>query len=419
MDYFYVWLRRSTHGLAPEVDAAFAEPLAPKWDAEAADGELIDDASRFDGDASASKQAYEDGMAAAFQACHTTLADDGRFVVVFAHKDADAWETLVSAIVRAGFTVTASWPIQTEMGGRARAQSSAALSSSIWLVCKKRPPAAKPGWDTTVLAGMRENIHQQLRDFWDAGIRGADFVWAATGPALEAYSAHPYVRKTGQPGETLGVREFLDEARKIVLEYAVAGVFQDTVGAAAGDEAARLDPVTAYYLLHRSDYGFAEVPVGASILYAVSCGLSDTDLVDRYDLLRSGKGLSLADELDDDGGGLGSAAEVRLKTWKERRRDALGEEVPGGRPVPLVDKLHRLLRLYDGGDLGLVDEFVRQHGLADQPIFERLVTALSQLAARQNQTREQSLLDAVGTHLKARAGAAPSPAAPDAPTLFA
>ena len=44
MDFFYVWLRRTLHGLSPEIDAAFSEPLAPKWNHETEDGELIDDA---------------------------------------------------------------------------------------------------------------------------------------------------------------------------------------------------------------------------------------------------------------------------------------------------------------------------------------------------------------------------------------
>ena len=74
MDFFYVWLRRSTHGLSPEIDTAFQEPLGPKWNHDTGDGELIDDASRFDGDRARSKQNYEDGMARAFQACHCGAA---------------------------------------------------------------------------------------------------------------------------------------------------------------------------------------------------------------------------------------------------------------------------------------------------------------------------------------------------------
>ena len=97
MDFFHVWLRRTLHGLSPEIDEAFAEPLGPKWNAEAQDGELIDDAARFAGDRKASKQNYEDGMARAFKRFWEALRDDGRLVIVFANKQPDAWETLVSA----------------------------------------------------------------------------------------------------------------------------------------------------------------------------------------------------------------------------------------------------------------------------------------------------------------------------------
>jgi len=101
MDFFYVWLRRTLYGLSAEFDKAFQEPLAPKWNHKQNDGELIDDASRFEGDKSKSKANYEDGMYRVFQNCHKALKPEGRLVIVFAHKHPDAWETLVSAIIRA------------------------------------------------------------------------------------------------------------------------------------------------------------------------------------------------------------------------------------------------------------------------------------------------------------------------------
>lgn len=418
MDFFYVWLRRTTHGLSSEIDRVFAEPLALKWDHEAQDGELIDDSSRFEGDSDASKQAYEDGMAHAFRACYDTLKDDGRLVMVFAHKKADAWETLVSALIRAGFTVTASWPIETERNARTRGIGSAALSASIWLVCRKRPATAQPGWDTKVMQAMRAKITDQLRTFWDAGIRGPDFLWAATGPALEAYSAHPYVRKTNSPGEVLTVREFLDTARRIVLDFAVAGVLD-----ASSTDTAGLDNPTAYYLLHRRDYGFEDVPVGASILYAVSCNLSDSALADTYDLLRSGKGRSLAEELDEEDGeepDTATGSTVRLKTWKQRTRKGLGLEVPGSRPVPMIDQVHRLLHLYRAGDVGRVDEYVRLQGLGQNTLFARLVQALIHLAEDEGSAEEKRLLEAIAQHLSGREPSTPLPSPPVAEpsTLF-
>ncbi|MGH8144125.1 MAG: DUF1156 domain-containing protein, partial [Steroidobacteraceae bacterium] len=99
-------------------------------------------------------------MARAFRACHDALKPEGRLVVVFANKQPDAWEALAAALIRAGFVVDGSWPIHTERQVRTRSLGSAALASSVWLVCKKRPPA-RPGWDTAVLAEMRARIHTQ------------------------------------------------------------------------------------------------------------------------------------------------------------------------------------------------------------------------------------------------------------------
>src|SRR2546430_107905 len=105
-------------------------------------------------------------MYRAFWACYKALNPEGRLVIVFAHKHPEAWETLVSAIIKAVFVVDGSWPIQTERAARTNALSTASLSSSVWLVCKKRPETARPGWDNRVLEDMRENIAMCLRDFW-------------------------------------------------------------------------------------------------------------------------------------------------------------------------------------------------------------------------------------------------------------
>ena len=228
MDFFYVWLRRVLYGLSPEIDKVFSDPLTPKWDHKNNDGELIDDPSRHGWDLAKSRAVYEDGMFCAFQACYKSLNFDGRLVLVFAHKHPDAWETLGSALIRAGFVVDGSWPIQTERGNRTCALSSAALASSS-AVCKKRPDA-RPGWDNLVLEEMQKNIIQCLRNFWDAGIRGPDFVWAATGPALEAYGKHPVVRKANEQGKTLSVTEFLRHVRRMVADFVVGRVLSQNGG---------------------------------------------------------------------------------------------------------------------------------------------------------------------------------------------
>ena len=380
MDFFHVWLRRVLHGLSEEADAAFAEALGPKWDPEAGDGELIDDASRFGGDREASKRNYEDGMARSFARFRDALRDDGRLVIVFANKSPDAWETLVSALIRAGFAVDGSWPIQTEMQTRQRSLASAALASSIWLVCRKRAAAARPGWDARVLAEMQENIGGRLREFWDAGIRGPDFVWAATGPALEAFSRHPAVRKADAPGAHLTVAEFLGEARRMVVGFVVSRLLRRD-GGATGE----LDDPTAYYLLHRNDFGLEAAPAGACILYALSCNLADSELAGRLDLLAAGGG------------------EARLKPWHRRAGRDLGEPGADGAAAPLIDRVHRTMRLWKGGEQSRVDSWLEARGLWRHELFARVVQALIELAEAGSE--ERAMLESIQNHLRTRGGA--------------
>lgn len=131
---------------------------------------------------------------------------------------------------------------------------------------------------------MRANIATRLREFWDAGIRGPDFVWTATGPALEAYSKPPVVKKANDPGKTMEVGEF-SHVRRMVVDFVVGHVLtgdRDGADLAAAD---RMDAPTAYYLLHRHDFGLEEAPSGACILYATACGLSDRELEATWDIL--------------------------------------------------------------------------------------------------------------------------------------
>ena len=400
MDFFYVWLRRAIQGISEEVDKVFAASLGPKWNHDSNDGELIDDASRFGGKRELSKKNYEDGMERSFRACHDALNPDGRMVVVFANKQPDAWETLVGALIRAGFVVNGSWPIQTERSNRNRAIASAALSSSVWLVCRKRDPV-RPGWDNVVLEEMRQNVTQKLRDFWDAGIRGPDFVWAATGPGLEAFSKYPAVRKANSPSanEFMTVSEFLREVRRMVVDFVVGRVLsQDGEEAVTG-----LDDATTYYLLHRNDFGLDDAPVGACILYALSCNLSDSALMNQYDLLvpaGRGSNTAAADDLeseDIDDEDSGSGTNVKLKPWHRRDRQSLGEDSAGGRPAPMIDQVHRVMHLWRAGDQTRVDHYLDRRGLQRSRLFNQLLQALIELAP--SGSNERATLESISNHL--------------------
>jgi hypothetical protein len=181
-----------------------------------------------------------------------------------------------------------------------------------------------------------------------------------------------------------------------------------------------LDAVTTYYLLHRHDFGVEPAPVGPCILYAVSCGLRDSDLSGRYDLLArgggSGSGASAAAEEDDEAEDAedgdedeaekngSSGATVKLKAWNARKRVGMAAD-GDGRPVPLIDRTHRLMQLWRAGDVAAADDYLDTHGLRRSPLFHHLLQSLIELSSVGSE--ERSLLESISNHVNARAAAEP------------
>jgi putative DNA methylase len=200
----------------------------------------------------------------------------------------------------------------------------------------------------------------------------------------------------------MSVSEFLRAVRRLVVDFVVGRVLTHNGDATA---VSGLDDLTTYYLLHRHDFGIDDAPVGACILYAVSCGLSDSALVDRHDLLLRTGGKAAADEEDqsdeeadaDEGGGSGS--KVKLKPWSQRKRKTMGYDAED-RPAPLIDQVHRLLHLWKAGEVVKVDEYLNDRGLRRNALFHQLLQALIELSERGGE--ERSLLESVSNHVSAR-----------------
>ncbi len=209
----------------------------------------------------------------------------------------------------------------------------------------------------------------------------------------------------------MGVGEFLNHVRRMVVDYVVGQVLTGEQGSdlAAAD---RLDEVTAYYLLHRHDFGMDEAPVGACILYATACSLSDAELDRTWNILsRTGSDAAASDddttEDSEDGDGDAEPSEdsgsgkVKLKHWNHRRGKSMGYEAPGGRDVPLIDRIHRVMHLWKDGDLQKVDEYLDQHALRRNELFKRVVQSLIELSSNS----ERSLLESISNHIGAKGAA--------------
>jgi putative DNA methylase len=232
-DFFFVWLKRALPGhplLRDPLDPG--NPLTPKT-AEIVQNEAV----RVNGQVK-DRAFFEDGMARAFREGRRVLQDDGIGAVVFAHKTTEGWEALLSGLIRAGWTVTGSWPITTELGSRLRARESAALAASVHLVLRPRPKEAGVGdWDE-VLRELPGRVGDWMQRLQAEGIRGADLVFACIGPALEIFSR--YSRVETAEGREVTLAEFLEKVWEVVGRAALRQVLGAADGAGALEEDARL-----------------------------------------------------------------------------------------------------------------------------------------------------------------------------------
>ncbi len=146
--------------------------------------------------------------------------------------------------------------------------------------------------------------------------------------------------------------------------------------------------LATYYILHRYDFGLGEAPIGACILYAMSCSLTDRELTGRFDLLtRIGVGVAAEEDADDsEEEGASSRTKVKLKAWSQRHRKSLGPEADG-RPAPLIDQIHRLMRFWKAGDAVKVDECLDARALRRNSLLARLLKALIELSSADGEER--------------------------------
>ena len=161
-------------------------------------------------------------MATAFAEGRRTLRGDGIGAVVFAHKTTEGWEALLSGMIRGGWTITGSWPIATEMGTRLRARDSAALATSIHLICRPRPEGADVGDWAEVLRELPPRVSDWMERLQGEGVRGADLVFACIGPALEIFSRHAKVETAD--GREVALAEYLEKVWEVVGRSALAQV---------------------------------------------------------------------------------------------------------------------------------------------------------------------------------------------------
>lgn len=265
-DFFYVWLKRSVGHLFPEF---FTDELTNK------DDEAVANPARFAALGSKKKalaeQDYERKMAAAFREMHRVLHPDGVLTVMFTHKQVEAWDTLASALIGAGFTIQASWPVHTEFEHSTHQAKKNAAASTIMLVCRKREgEAGEPVWWEDLQAVVRRTAREKASEYVQLGIRGADLYISTFGPTLSVISQQwPVLTsevdpKTGQP-KPLRPEIALDLAREEVVRLRKQGLL-------AGREV-QFDPITDWYIMAWDAYAAEQFPYDEGRKLAIALGV--------------------------------------------------------------------------------------------------------------------------------------------------
>lgn len=213
-DFFYVWMRRSLSGLYPEL---FGTLLTPK------NQELIATPFRHGGSREAARTFFEAGLSEAFVNMQQQQTPEFPMSVFYAFKQQESedideesdddrktastgWETMLEALVRAGFSVTATWPMRTELTGNLKKKMSA-LASSIVLACRPRPKDAEVASRRDFLAALKRELPDALRAMQEGNIAPVDLAQAAIGPGMGVFSRYARVLETD--GSQMGVRTAL------------------------------------------------------------------------------------------------------------------------------------------------------------------------------------------------------------------
>jgi adenine-specific DNA methylase len=365
-DFFYVWLKRTAGYVEP---ALFRRLLTDK------DQEAVANVARFKGQKGAKVLAgrdYQERMAAIFTECRRVLKTDGILTLMFTHKATGAWDALTTGLMKAGFTITASWPINTEAEGSLHIKDKSAANSTIFLACRPRhqqsATAEKLYWED-VEPLVAKAVRERVQKFQDAGITGVDLYLASFGPALEKFSEFwPLERGTPRP------QVELEKKRKKQAElfpeevdpYAVTP--EDALTAARREvkswrleqlthRKARtdMDPVTAWFVLAWDAFEAPVFPYDEALRLARAVGVDlDKEIVGR---LATKKGSDI----------------VLLDSQQRAAKMFLG---PADGSRAMLDVLHHAAHAARARSLEAARELLEKGGWLTEPTFHVALQAV-------------------------------------------
>ena len=273
-DFFYVWLRRSLKSVFPDLFATLAVPKAE---------ELVATPYRH-GSKEQAEAFFLGGMT---QAMHR-LAEQSHpafpVSIYYAFKQSETessegtastgWETFLDAVLRAGFGVSGTWPMRTELSNRMIGMGTNALASSIVLVCHPRPADATTVSRREFLSELKHTLPLALAELQQGNIAPVDLAQASIGPGMAVFTKHKAVLEAD--GSPMAVRAALIHINKAIDDY-----FSE----AEGD----MDADTRFCIGWFQQYEFAEGPFGEADVLARAKGTA-VDGVRDAGVIHAGKG---------------------------------------------------------------------------------------------------------------------------------
>ena len=210
-DFFYVWLRQSLKTSFPKLFRTFQVPKKE---------ELVATPYRFEGNAQKAKTFFEDGMFHTCQRIYEYSREEIPVTIYYAYKQSDSaeeetsrqtastgWETMLTAIIKAGFTITGTWPMRTERPARTLSIGTNALASSIVLVCRKRPTDAPACTRRNFVNELHRELIPALKKLQSGSIAPVDLAQSAIGPGMAVFSKYSQVLESN--GTPMTVRNAL------------------------------------------------------------------------------------------------------------------------------------------------------------------------------------------------------------------
>ena len=208
-----------------------------------------------------SKKYYEDNMAIAISEMYRVLKPSGVLTLVYTHPTLDGWETLIKAIRKSGFIVTAAWPLSTETQSRKTAQGTASVQSSIYMVGRKWE-RENIGLYTNVKEDMFDNLKIKLQEFGGT-LNKTDYFIAAIGFALEWFTKYEKVLEDS--GKEVTICRMLEDIRKFTIDYKM----EELVGSKLAESG-----IARLYVMYRWQYGDKSAPYDDARKIFQGCGVN-------------------------------------------------------------------------------------------------------------------------------------------------